>query len=139
MDKPNQTIMPYILEKQNELIYKTEAYKIIGVAMEVHRELGSGFLEAVYAEALEIEFKTQGIPYQREIALPIEYKGQPLNKTYKADYICYDKIIVELKAVSCLASVHEAQVLNYLKASGHKLGILINFGEPSLKYQRIIK
>jgi GxxExxY protein len=121
-----------------DLIFKEEAYKIIGAAMTVHRELGCGFMEAVYAEALEIEFKEQNIPYCREAVLTINYKGQPLNKQYAADYICYDKIIVELKAASFLESSHDAQVLNYLKATGYRLGVLINFGEQSLKYKRFV-
>jgi GxxExxY protein len=120
------------------LIFKEEAYQIIGAAMNVHRVLGCGFLEAVYAEALEIEFTEQGIPYKREEPLKIEYKGHILNKTYAADFVCYDKIIVELKALSALDSSHEAQVINYLKATGYKLGLLVNFGEPSLKYKRIV-
>ena len=126
--------MPY-----QDIIFKEEAYKVIGAAMNVHRELGCGFLEAVYAEALEIEFKDQNIPYKREFPLQIKYKGQPLKKSYVADYICYDKIIVELKATSFLESSNEAQVLNYLKATGFKLGLLINFGEQTLKYKRIVK
>ena len=126
--------MPY-----QDIIFKEEAYKVIGAAMNVHRELGCGFLEAVYAEALEIEFKDQNIPYKREFPLQIKYKEQPLKKSYVADYICYDKIIVELKATSFLESSNEAQVLNYLKATGFKLGLLINFGEQTLKYKRIVK
>ncbi len=129
--------MPNLL-KQQELIYKDDAYKIIGACMSVHRELGCGFLEAVYAEALEMEWQLKGIPYQREVPLNIEYKGQPLKKSYVADYICYNKIIIELKAINQLESVHEAQVLNYLKATGFKLGLLVNFGEQSLKYKRIV-
>lgn len=130
--------MPNLLENQN-LLFKEETYKLIGICMTVHKELGCGFLEAVYAEALEIELKEKGIPFKREVALYINYKGQPLNKTYVADFICYDKIIVELKAVNYLEGIHEAQVLNYLKATGFKLGILINFGEQSLRYKRIVK
>ena len=122
-----------------DIQYKDEAYKIIGAAMNVHRELGCGFLEAIYSEALEIEFKEQNIPYRREVSLNVQYKGQLLNKSYVADYICYDKIIVELKAVNNLESLHDAQVLNYLKATGFKLGLLIYFGEQSLKYKRIVK
>jgi GxxExxY protein len=129
--------MPDLLSHQ-ELIYKVEAYNIIGAAMNVHRELGCGFLEGVYAEALEIEFAEQGIPYIREALLQIDYKGHTLRKSYVADFICYDKIVVELKALSALDSAFEAQVLNYLKATGFKLGILINFGEQSLKYKRIV-
>ncbi|MGV8828575.1 MAG: GxxExxY protein [Breznakibacter sp.] len=122
-----------------DILYKDEAYKIIGSAMNVHRELGCGFLEAIYSEALEIEFIEQNIPYKREVSLNVHYKGQLLNKAYVADYICYDKIIVELKAVNYLESLHDSQVLNYLKVTGFKLGLLINFGEKSLKYKRIVK
>ena len=121
-----------------ELLYKEEAFKIIGAAMEVHKELGNGFLEAVYQEALEIEFKTQGIPYIREPKLEIYYKGQKLKKYYVADFICYDKIIVETKALSGIESKNIGQTLNYLKATGYKLGLVINFGEESLKYKRLI-
>nr|WP_319397859.1 GxxExxY protein [uncultured Carboxylicivirga sp.] len=130
--------MPNLLEKQ-ELVFKNEAYKIIGACMSVHRELGCGFLEAVYSEALAIELENQGIPFRKEVPLHIEYKGNPLNKTYIADYVCYDSIILELKALSSIESVHKAQVLNYLKATGYKLGILVNFGEQSLRYKRIVK
>ena len=130
--------MPDLLSHQ-ELIYKVETFNIIGAAMNVHRELGCGFLEAVYAEALEIEFAEQGVPYIREALLQIDYKGHILHKSYVADFICYDKIIIELKAISALENKFEAQVLNYLKATGYKLGILINFGEQSLKYKRIVK
>lgn len=128
--------MPDLL-KQN-LIHKEEAYKIIGAAMAVHRELGHGFLEAVYQEALGIEFQEKAIPYEKEEQLPIEYKGIPLQKQYYADFICYGKIILELKAVSEIDGVHEAQVINYLKATGFKLGLLINFGEESLYFKRLV-
>ncbi|MBD3276634.1 MAG: GxxExxY protein [Candidatus Marinimicrobia bacterium] len=108
--------------------------------MEVHRELGHGFLEAVYQEALEIEFNKQNIPYIREAALEIQYKSVPLQKTYNADFICYDKILLELKALSELSNDHHTgQVLNYLKATNFKLGLLVNFGKSSLEYKRIIK
>jgi len=130
--------MPNLLQQQ-ELIYKDEAYKLIGACMAVHSELGCGFLEQVYQEALEIEFRNQKIPFKREVPIRIEYKGKPLNKSYVADFICYDKIIIELKAINHLESVHESQVLNYLKATGFKLGLLVNFGEQSLKYKRIVK
>jgi GxxExxY protein len=130
--------MPDLLSHQ-ELIYKVEAYNIIGAAMNVHRELGCGFLEGVYAEALEIEFAEQGIPYIREALLQIDYKGHTLRKSYVADFICYDKITVELKAVKELDNINEAQVFNYLKATGFKLGLLINFGKQSLEYKRIVK
>ncbi len=121
-----------------DLIYKQEAYEIIGAAMEVHNELGCGFLEAVYQEAFECELKEKLVDYQREKLLSIYYKGKILNKLYSADFVCYDKIIVELKALSALTSEHDAQILNYLKATGIKLGILINFGTKSLQYKRIV-
>lgn len=120
------------------LLYKDEAYQIIGACMEVHRELGCGFLEVVYQEALEIEFQARNIPYTREKILRIQYKDKILKKEYSADFICFDKIIVELKALSELNSEHESQVLNYLKATGFKLGILVNFGQKSLEYKRLI-
>ena len=126
-------------EKRMEILFKDESYKIIGAAMAVHSELSSGFLEAVYQEALEKEFCIQHIPYRREIHLPIFYKGELLSKNYIADFICYDNIIVELKAASSLTSEHKAQVLNYLKATKHELGLLINFGESKLKYERLIR
>jgi GxxExxY protein len=122
-----------------KLLYESETYKIIGAAIEVHRELGMGFLEPVYQEALEMEFSQQGIPYSREMPLSIHYKGRTLNKLYMADFICYDKIIVELKALKALASEHQAQVLNYLKATGMELGLLLNFGKGSLEHKRIIR
>jgi len=121
------------------MIYQDESYKIIGAAMKVHRELGCGFLEQVYQEALEIELKKQNIPSEREVPLTISYDGHILNKQYVADFKCYDKIILELKAVKELDNIHEAQVFNYLKATGYKLGLLINFGEVSLVYKRIVK
>jgi GxxExxY protein len=122
-----------------DLIYKDEAFKIIGACMEVHKTLGCGFLEAVYQEALMIEFEIQNIPYVREKELQINYKNRILQKKYQADFICFDKIIVELKALNQFESSHEAQVLNYLKATGFKLALLVNFGETSLKYKRIVK
>ena len=122
----------------DNIIYKAESYKIIGACIEVHKELGPGFLEAVYQEALEIEFERNHIPYEREKELEIVYKGEKLSKKYYADFVCFDKIIVELKALSTLTTEHYAQVLNYLKATGFKLGILINFGAKSLEYRRMI-
>jgi GxxExxY protein len=122
-----------------DLLYENETYKIIGAAMEVHKELGAGFLEAVYQEALEKELAIQNIPFKREAILPIYYKNILLQKVYIADFICYDKIIVELKALSALNTEHMAQLLNYLKATDLKLGLLINFGKSSLEYKRIIR
>ena len=105
--------------------------------MDVHRELGCGFLEGVYQEALALEFKRAGVPFKREVPLQINYKGTPLTKVYVADFVCYDKIIVELKAVSQIADIHKNQVKNYLKATGFRLGILANFGSTSLETARV--
>ena len=121
------------------IIYKEESYKIVGAAFNVYNILGSGFLEAVYQEALEIEFQRQGIPFTREKELKIHYNGIELKQTYKADFICYDKIIVELKAVNTLEDIHRTQVFNYLHATGNKLGLLLNFGCPNeLEMERIV-
>ena len=106
--------------------------------MTVHRELGCGFLEAVYQEALTREFTEAGIPFKSEVPLKINYKGSPLQKEYIADFVCYDKIIVELKAVAKITDIHKCQVRNYLKATGYKLGILANFGDMSLDTARVI-
>jgi GxxExxY protein len=122
----------------NEIILQNESYNIIGACMVVHRELGCGFLEAVYQEALEEEFKLRNIPYVREPLLTITYKGKLLNKKYQADFICYENIIVELKALSELNSTHQSQLINYLKASKMKLGILVNFGQKSLISKRVV-
>lgn len=113
-------------------------YKIIGAAMEVHKELGCGFLEAIYQEALEKEFFLQGIPYESQKVIEIFYKGKPLDKTYQPDFICYDEIILEIKALSTLSSLEEAQLINYLKATGLSVGLLVNFGARSLEYKRMI-
>ena len=121
-----------------ELLYKSEVFVIINAAMEVHRELGHGFLEAVYQEALELEFKERKIQYKREEPLNIFYKGQQLNKEYSADFVCYDKIIVELKALTELNSIHESQLINYLKATRLRVGLLINFGASSLEFKRLV-
>ena len=121
-----------------DLLYKEEAYRIIGACMEVHKELGCGFLEAVYQEALELELDQQDIPFEREKVLKIHYKGYQLAKEYVADFVCFDKIILEIKALSSLTSEHEAQVLNYLKTSNFKLGLLVNFGQASLQYKRFV-
>ena len=124
--------------KKMDYIYKDETYKIIGAAQEVHKELGSGFLEVVYQDALEIEFKKRSIPYHREFTLPIHYKEIKLNRNYSADFLCFDKIIIETKAVKLIVEEFYAQTMHYLKATKFKLGLIINFGEPSLKVKRII-
>ena len=119
------------------LLYEKETESILKACLEVHNELGNGFLEPVYQEALEKEFLLEKIPYEREKLLPIVYKGEKLNKEYFADFICYGEIIVELKAVSNLVKAHKAQVINYLKASNKQIGLLVNFGCNSLKWERI--
>ena len=121
-----------------ELIFKDESYKIVGAAMEVHKELGNGFLEAMYQEALENEFRLQAMPFEREKVMHVSYKSKLLKKYYIADFICYDSILVELKALTDLTTDHEAQLINYLKVTDLPLGILINFGKKSLQYKRII-
>jgi len=121
-----------------KIIHEEESYRIIGACLAVHNELGCGFLEAEYQEVLAIEFKNSGIPFEQEKPLSICFKGVQLNKKYIADFICYDKIILEIKALSSISSEHESQLLNYLKATGLKLGILINFGEKSLNYKRLL-
>ena len=111
-----------------EIVYKDESYLIVGACFEVYNEKGCGFLEGVYQECLEIDLGLQGIPFQVQKELALDYKGRPLRLVYKPDLICFDKIIVELKAVSKLTDEHRAQVHNYLKATGMQLGLLVNFG-----------
>ena len=106
--------------------------------MTVHQELGHGFLEAVYQEALEKEFIIMGIPFKREASLTIYYKNEPLGKFYIADFICFGKIILEIKALSAITPEHQAQIINYLKATGLKLGIIVNFGKTNLEHKRIV-
>lgn len=116
-----------------------ETYAIIGAAMEVHRELGYGFLEGVYQDALEIEFKQRNISFQREQPVPVLYKGNVLGTPYRADFVCYGSIIVELKAIKAVTDVESAQVLHYLKATGLERALLINFATPRLDYKRFIQ
>jgi len=123
---------------QAKILFKEESYKIIGACMKVHRELGSGFLEAVYQEALKKEFSNSEIPFKSQVKLNIYYEGEQLKKYYIADFVCYDKIILEIKSVSQIPVVFYAQIKNYLTATKKELGMLINFGQSSLTYKRII-
>ena len=123
---------------EEEYLYQSETYKIIGAMMEVHKTLGCGFLEAVYQEALAIEFDLQKIPYVKEKKLLLFYKEVQMEKFYSADFLCYDKIVVEIKALSALTSTHNSIMINYLNATKFKVGILGNFGEKSLKYKRLV-
>lgn len=126
-------------ERHEKILYKEECYAIQGAIFEVYREMGCGFLETVYQECLERELTTRGIPFIAQPDLTLNYKGKSLKQTYKPDFICYEKIIVELKAVKEIAPEHKAQVINYLKATGMKIGLLVNFGHyPKAKIERII-
>jgi GxxExxY protein len=115
-----------------------QTYAIIGAAMEVHKTLGHGFLEAVYQEALAAELTLRTIPFRREVELPVHYKGIRLNAGYRVDFICYEEVIVELKALDSLTGRERAQVINYLKASGLSLALLFNFGASSLQHERLV-
>ena len=126
------------MDAPSKIIYKDESYAIVGACMKVHRALGPGFLEAVYEEVVEKEFIVQNIPYKRQVKLELYYEGVQLKKYYRADFVCYDSIIVELKAVTQIPSVFYAQLQNYLKCTNMELGMLINFGTPSLTYKRIV-
>ena len=116
--------------------YEAETYHIIGAAMEVHRQLGAGFLEPVYGDAFAMELRNRLIPFEREYKINIKYKGETIDHYYVADFVCYNHVIVELKAVSELTKTYDSQVLNYLNATGFEVGLLINFGETSLRYHR---
>lgn len=115
-----------------------ETYAVIGAAMEVHAELGSGFLEGVYQDALEIELATRNIPTTREYPVPVAYKGCTLGTPYRVDFLCFDSVLVELKAIKCLTDLESAQVLHYLKATGYRRALLINFATPSLEFKRFV-
>jgi GxxExxY protein len=123
-----------------ELLLKEEVYAIVGAAIEVHRELGPGFLEAVYQEAMTIELADRAIPFRAQETLNIHYKGRLLVKQYVPDFFCFDQIIVELKALDCLSGTEESQLLNYLKASGLRVGLLVNFGSHGkLEWKRFVR
>ena len=119
--------------------YKDETHQIIGACFEVYNEKGCGFLEAIYQECLEIEFRLQGIPFEAKKPLTLFYKGKVLQKKYEPDFVCFGKILLEIKAVSTLVDDHRAQLLNYLNATGMQVGLLVNFGHyPKLEYERMV-
>lgn len=121
-----------------DIILKDESYAIMGACFEVYREMGCGFLEAVYQECLEKELAVRSISFRSQVELELKYKGQLLKQSYVPDFVCYDKIILELKALAGLTDQHRAQVHNYLKGTGYKLGLLVNFGHyPKVEYERI--
>lgn len=126
--------------KMRNILFEKESYAIRGAVYEVYREMGCGFLEAVYQECMQKELQLRGIPFVAQRELKLGYKGKPLEQTYKPDFVCYDAIIVELKAVKEICDEHRAQLHNYLKATGLKLGFLVNFGHyPKAEIERIVK
>jgi len=127
-------------EREESIIYKAESYRIIGACFEVYKEKGCGFVEPVYQECLELELGFQQVPFQPQASLKSTYKGRELKQRYVHDFICFGKIIIEIKAVSDLADEHRVQVHNYLKATGYRLGLLVNFGHyPKIQYERIVR
>lgn len=123
-----------------DLILKDECYRIMGACFEVYKEKGCGFLEAVFQECLEMEFRLQQIPFVAQQPIALNYKDQPLKQRYVADFVCYGSVLVELKTVGKLADEHRAQVLNYLNATGLRLGLLVNFGHyPKLEWERLVR
>ncbi|MGF1531358.1 MAG: GxxExxY protein [Puniceicoccaceae bacterium] len=124
---------------REDLLLKDECYRIQGAVFEVYRELGCGFSEGIYQESLEIEFSLQGIPFVSQSELKVAYKGRQLRQTFRPDFICYDSVVVELKALRVTAPDHESQVLSYLKATGFRLGLLVNFGgHPKATIKRLV-
>ena len=129
-----------LLVYMNEIIYKDESYRIIGACFEVYNEKGGGFTEPVYQECLEIELAWQSLPFLAHAHLPLSYKGRPLRQRFQPDFVCHEKIILEIKAASALVAEHRSQVLNYLSAAGYRLGLLVNFGHHgALEWERIVK
>jgi len=120
------------------LLYEEETFKIIGACMAVHSEMGCGFLESAYQEALEMEFLELQIPFEGQKNIPVFYKGKKLKKYYKADFVCFNNIIVEIKSTLFMHQMGKAQVINYLKSTNYKIGLLINFGENSIQWKRFI-
>lgn len=124
---------------KDELLYREETYRIVGACMEVHRDKGSGFTEPVYQDALEIELEVAGIPFEAQRNFPVYHRGRVLKHTYTPDLICFGTILLELKAAKALTDEHRAQVLNYLKVTGLRLGLLVNFGShPRLEWERMV-
>ena len=124
---------------RTEILFKEESFKIIGACFEVYNTMGPGFLEAVYQECLVLEFMHQGIPFIQPPHLNLAYKGQALKQTYQPDFLCFDEIILEIKSTKALADEHRAQAINYLKTTGKKLALLVNFGHyPKLEYERFL-
>ena len=122
-----------------EIIYKDESYRIVGACFEVYKDKGAGFLEAVYQECLAVELAEQGIPFVEQARLKIFYKGKPIKQIYQADFLVFDGIILEIKAVKALLAEHRAQIINYLKATGKQLGLLVNFGHyPKIEVERFV-
>ena len=121
-----------------DIIYKEESYRIIGSCMKVHQVLGCGFLESVYQEALSKQFNEDGIPFEKEKLINVYFNDLKLNKYFKADFLCFGKIIVELKAIPFVQENNLFQIKNYLKSTNLKLGLLVNFGEKSLTYKRVL-
>ena len=127
------------MKNETKLILEDETYAILGACFEVYKEKGCGFLEAVYQECLEVELGLREIVAEPLVQLPLFYKGRPLKKTYQADFICFDKVLVELKAVSHLTDEHRAQVQNYLHATNLRVGLLVNFGHhPKVEHERFV-
>ena len=124
--------------KKKDFIYEDSTYKIIGIAMKIHRDLGAGFLEAVYEEAMIIELKEVKIPFKNQVEIDIYYRKKKLDKKYRADFIIDEKILVEMKGISSLTEVNDAQMINYLKATKLRIGLILNFGRSSLEWKRII-
>ena len=127
-----------IVFRMTDIVLKQESYNIIGVCLRVYEELGGGFLESVYGKAIEKEFKLSGIPFEKQVKLNIQYKGEDLGKYFIADFVVYGKIILEIKAVSYLVNQHLSQTLNYLKATDTRLGLVVNFGNVKFQYRRVL-
>ena len=123
----------------SDLLFRDEVYRLIGACLAVHKDRGNGFAEPVYQDALEVELELSDIPFDPQRNYQILYRGRVLKHTYTPDLLCFDKIIIELKAAKCLTDEHRAQLLNYLKVTGHQLGLLVNFGShPRLEWERLI-